>query len=419
MIYHGVSTLDPIPLSVGDNSMHGTENIKAAPVRYQLPEMFYYKLSIFCQMLSFGIAGLVPVYWTEVLHFSAETVAYINGFAMIIPLIAPVVFGTIGSFIHPSRPVVACYCIYSAACIGMYAFHEVFFQAGFYSLLQFARWGFFTLVPVGVLHALGPRAGQEYGTYRRVGSIGFIIGLLLAGYVADSVGLSVMLIIMAVAGIIAAVPFMSRISIPLIPQSGAGYRRLLVRPGPRYFLLGALCINSMFAFSFIFLPIRMKQMGASDFYVSFILAMCGMLALVSLRSVGTLVDRYSPFKLLLLVPVFCFLRTFLTGLPEQSLFWFGLIQLLHIPTWVLGDVLIITYLKRYCDPGSFPRMQALANIANTGGMLLGSWLVGILLDTGLCTLQTSFFYVSLVPLSGLYFFWKLEIEHQKENAVTL
>lgn len=189
--------------------------------------MKWFKFSVFFQLMGIGICALIPIYWRESLHYSATTIGTLNAIGIGIAFLAPIAFGKIGSRIAPERPIFISFICYSSGLLLLVLFSSVYLQVLFFSVLQFSKWGFHTLVPVGVMKHLKGSVGFEYGKYRRIGSLGFLIGLLAIGYITDRVGNYALFYIAAVCMLIAALPYQRLIKIAPNTDKGISFKVLL------------------------------------------------------------------------------------------------------------------------------------------------------------------------------------------------
>jgi predicted MFS family arabinose efflux permease len=281
-------------------------------------------------------------------------------------------------------------------------------------LSQFLKVGFLTLVPVGVLHLLGPRAGLDYGRYRRTGSAGFFVAGA-AGLLIQATSTSASVWIFAAACLLAALPFLGKVEIPLVRAPEEGWGNLLRDRRTFYFLLGSMLLSTWNAGVWIYLPLRMREMSASPNLISWTMAECGLIAIVSLTWTGRLVDRLkNPALLLLVVPIAAAVRLSLMALPVENPAWFLLIQWMHVPVWVLGEVASIQFVRHYTKVSLFPRVQAVLQVGTYLGMGGASVLMGLVVrDMGI---RDTILLSALLPLTALPVLWLSFRAKQSESA---
>jgi predicted MFS family arabinose efflux permease len=370
--------------------------------------MLWYKISIFFQMMAIGFTSLIPLYWREVAHISDPTIGVLTAIGVAIAIAAPIYFGKLGNRSAPHKPIWISFFVCTVASPAFLFSPSPIAQGICNSIYRFTIWGFFTLVPVGVLHLMHRDVGREYGQYRRLGSLGFLFGVISAGWLTDQFGLHVIFLLASASFFLAGFPFLRTIRIEASEKKEASYLGLYKNRFILLFACGVTFISTGFPFYFVFLPLRMAEMGASNTLVSVALAMCGLTALFSLPLVGKFVDRHDAPHLLRYLALFCCARIAALYLPMTNPEWFILIQLLHIPTWVLFDVLVIKLLKDFCLPEEFSPAQALIHIHNSLGIALGSAIAASVVQN--YSLQDMFLLCSGIPLIALIPFLLLNPE---------
>lgn len=370
--------------------------------------MHYFQFSGFFQMLAISVMNLFPLFWQS-LGYSNGAIGILNGVGMVAAIVGPFFFGWLGSRRAPSKVVAICFLLTGLATPLMLLSSHIVVQTILAGLAQFLKVGFLTLVPVGVLHLLGPRAGLDYGRYRRVGSAGFFVAGA-AGLMIQAANPSISVWIVAVACLLAALPFLGKVSIPLIHVPQEGWLDLVRDRRTLFFLVGSTLLSTWNAGVWIYQPLRMHEMGASPNLIAWTLAECGLIAIVSLTATGRAVDRLrNPALLLLVVPVAASIRLWLLSLPDTNPWWFLLIQWMHIPVWVLGEVASIQFVRHYTKPSLFPRVQAMLQVGTYLGMGSASVLMGLVVPQA--GMQQTIFLSALLPLTALPVFW-LSFRHK-------
>lgn len=256
--------------------------------------------------------------------------------------------------------------------------------------------------------------GSEYGAYRVFGSFGFISGLLLSGILTDYFSTRFIPILCGISSLLAAffiINILQHEKIQKIdPVIFKNKSQLLDLVG---FFLFQVLIWAGLAVIFRYLPLRMKEMGASGVFISLTLVVLGLTALFSLKKVGKITDHLPLKKSWLIVPIFCCIRIISIALPISNLFWFFPIQLLHIPTWVLNDILTMRFLHEKKQELGGLLITVITQLSNGLGLALGSYLMSHLIqDYGL---RSSFFWISVVPLTGV-FMLPLIKTYKKQNS---
>jgi len=103
----------------------------------------------------------------------------------------------------------------------------------------------------------------------------------------------------------------------------------------------------------------------------------------------------------MIIPIFTSIRLVLMYLPDQNYHWFNLIQLLHIPTWVLVDILQIKFIRQFSDRELWPKSHALLNISLSLGNACGSAIGAFIANE--YGLRTVFLYTAPIPLLAYFF----------------
>jgi predicted MFS family arabinose efflux permease len=294
---------------------------------------------------------------------------------------------------------------------------QVISQCGF----QCTRWGLITLLPVVVIHAMQGMPNSTFTRYQRAGNFGFLSALIGLGSLSSLTGIYPILCCAVVATIGSVLPFFAKLPVGEAPKNDAakvgntvasyqslGRNRLVL------ILSGILFFTSMInPMLFTFLPLRMKEMGASSGAVSNVIALCGVFALVGLPHLGRLLDRISYQAVFLVVPALAALRVALLGLPSDNYWMFGLQQLMHIPTSVVLELALVQAVSRNFQAASLPRVQGIINASALSGMALGSFMAAQSLPLLNNDLQILFFLFASMPLFAYPFVLAEHIKVEK------
>lgn len=357
-------------------------------------------------------SSLLPLFWSEHWNYSASQIAWLNSISVGIALGAPLLFGAL-THLPAHLNILALFGITSLSSALLWSNGAPFVQIFLFALLQIARAGLITLVPAGVLHFLGPNSGEQYGAYRRMGSLGFLTGVIGSGYLADFLGSSILPACILVASLLAALPFLYQIRIPSSSSHRGSFATVLKHPILQPLLIGYLLISAWSAAVFTLMPLRLKEMGASPSLIGWTISLCGITALATLVPIGKWLDRQAISRFYLIVPLCAALRIALMALPTTLPHWFLAIQLLHIPTWVLGEAIQIKIIRTYCPSELYSRAMALMSIALSLGVALCSAIAAYFSQS--IGLQGSFWVISVIPLLALPWTWILHrnISHKQ------
>ena len=369
--------------------------------------MFWLKFSIFFQQTAFAFSGFIPLYWKQSIGLSEVTIGNITAVGTFLGLTAPLLFGSLGSHYSLERPIRWSFMLFALAAAILLAFPAIPTQGLGYTLYFIARCGFFTLVPVVFLHYQSKSFGHEYGKYRRLGSAGYLLGIIGAGLISQWHGAQWAIMLVIPCALLAAWPFCSKIHQAPNIESPEKYRNILFSKPLVQFYVALVFIGGFMPFSFIYLPLRLNELQFTNNEIAIVMAIWPISAFIGLPILGKLSDKYCLRNLFFLVPLFSALRVGLCYFPEH-IFWFLLIEFLHIPSWCLNDVVIMNFLKRHCTPRQFSKAQALAIITVSLGAGLGSaFAAQLILHFGL---QQSFLFGAFIPLLAIPLIFSLPLD---------
>jgi PPP family 3-phenylpropionic acid transporter len=287
---------------------------------------------------------------------------------------------------------------------------QVFLFAG----LVLFRAGFLSLVPVGVLANLGPKAAEEYGQWRRIGSIGFLVGSIGTGYLIEWTSPHAILWVMILGAAIPAWIYRKPRGYPSQQSQTLSPWQALKHPPLKLLVAAHLLISIWSSAAFLLLPVRMRELDASASLIAWTISLCGIIAVLTLVPVAKWVDRHNAAKIYPIVAIAAALRVGLMAWPSVQPEWFLFIQLFHVPTWVLGEVLQIRLLRTLCSTEHLAAGQAWILGALNGGIALAGLVVG-LLELWDWSLQESFLVLAWIPLLALFPLWKL----RKEKPISI
>lgn len=356
-----------------------------------------FKMSMFFQMACIGSGVLLPIYWRE-LGFSNVEIGFLGAISFIFGLFAPPIFGHFASKFPPDKLILASFLVVAMSGLAHAMFPSLLAQNVSQAFYQFARWGFLTLVPVGVLQMLGKKTGAEYAKYRAWGSIGFILGTTALGFLAESFGARVICFTIMITAFFASLPYLRMIRITCYPEDRVPFRSIYRDSKLSLFLCLNFCGALYFPHAFIYLTLLVKDLGATTAQVSILIALNGVIAFACFPLIGRLVDRFTGLNLFLVALAMGSVRILCYGVTD-ALYIFPFIQLFHVGSWVLFDTLVIRFLKTNCSPGQYPKAQALTQMTNTLAMSTGSGLMAFLLIY--FDLQTTYILTAWLPLLGI------------------
>ena len=266
------------------------------------------------------------------------------------------------------------------------------------------------------------RRGSDFARIRSLGSVGFVVGILIAGWVFDSHGMQWFLWVLltgAVLRVLAAIllpHFKERTrapsqstetssSVKLVnaesnsekPQKKQWLQGLMAgmelfkQPGIFLVILGAALLNASHSFQNMYSVLHWAEQGISTTWASWLWTI-GVIAEVGLMwSFKSLAKRVSARHCLLFSCITCAVRWFFTGL-NPSLGALVFLQALHGITFGLTFLASVNFIARRVNPNHAAQAQSVLNTLTTLLMAIGIWLSGI-------------FYSSL----GGYSYWAMAV----------
>jgi PPP family 3-phenylpropionic acid transporter len=260
-----------------------------------------------------------------------------------------------------------------------------------------------TLIDSTTLAMLGENR-QAYGRYRLGGSIGYIVGTILAGFLYDQVGY---LWMFPAYGLLMLVFALLALRLPrrAARLAGAGGREIgqMIRQ-PAWLIL----IASVFLFwiayyaSMTFLGIVLKSMGADDKLIAFATVIGAVIEMPFMAFSGQLIQRFGAVRLLWFALLLQIIRYFLLsqmGVPA----WAIAINMLNGPGFVLFWNSAVNLVSRMAPPSLVATAQGfLASTLSLAG-IISSLLSGVLFDrlgpSGLFLVLTAFCVAGFVLYS--------------------
>lgn len=240
------------------------------------------------------------------------------------------------------------------------------------------------IMDAAALHST-QRSGSDFGRIRSFGSMGFIVGVLLAGALFERTGtrwfVAVMLITVFARLLAAyALPIFrsveSAADSATAPIAGIAVLR---QPGILSVLTGAALISASHGFNNMFSVVHWTNVGISTSMASILWAI-GVVAEVALMwCFKSVAKKFSARKCLLVASLVCAARWFLAG-TDPSLAQLFLLQSLHSITFGLTFLAIVNFIARRVHEDNAAQAQSAFTVLMTLLMglafLLSGWLYG-------------------------------------------
>lgn len=256
------------------------------------------------------------------------------------------------------------------------------------------------------------RRGSDFARVRAVGSVGFVVGILGAGWIFDATGMQWFLLVLLtgavlrVAAAVALPRFKERITEPTDVTTSTNvnsnsteskqiesvdstnqYKKtrwlqglvaglaLFKQPGIFAVILGAALLNASHSFNNIYSVLHWTEHGISTTWAS-LLWTIGVVAEVALMwKFKSLAARVSARHCLLAACLACVVRWFITGLnPSLGVLIF--LQALHGITFGLTFLASVNFISKRVNPNHAAQAQSVLTTVTTLLMAISTWMAG-------------------------------------------
>jgi len=236
------------------------------------------------------------------------------------------------------------------------------------------------IMDAAALHST-QKTGSDFGRIRSFGSMGFIVGVLLAGALYEHTGTQWFVVVMLLTVIIR---LMAAYALPRFrsAKSQSEYSgtptsaiSVLQQPGILSVLVGAALISASHGFNNMFSVVHWTNVGISTSMASILWAV-GVVAEVALMwSFKSVAKRFSARKCLMVASLVCAARWFLAG-TDPSLPQLFLLQSLHSITFGLTFLAIVNFISRRVQEEHAAQAQSAFTILMTLLLGMAIWLSG-------------------------------------------
>lgn len=369
--------------------------------------MPYWRLSSFYFFYFAALGALVPFWalYLKSLGFSALQIGELMAIPMATKIVAPYLWGWLGDSLGQRMRLVR-----SGAFLSLSTFLLVFWLTDYAGLaLAMALFSFFwnavlPQIEVTTLRFLGSNT-PLYSRIRVWGSVGFMLMVVILGFMVDQWGVSIILPVLALiyAGI-----WLSSLAIPEQPQqnhsdSAASLSGILLQPAIVSFF--AICLLMQFSHGayYTFFSIYLESEGYSKGVIGQLWAL-GVAAEVAVYIffMHKLLLAFSSKTLLLWCLFLAALRWILIALFSEYLLVLIIAQLLHAATFGAFHAAAIDFVHHNFPQHLHGRGQALYSSASFGvGGTLGSLISGYLWDSTGATTTFLIFAASAAVAMGI------------------
>ena len=348
--------------------------------------MPYWRLSNF-YFFYFAVLGTLVPYWglyLQSLGYDALAIGQLVAIPMATKIIAPNVWGWIGDHYGHRMKIVRI-----ASFASMLIFTSIFWVEGFWMLaLSMVFFSFFwnaslPLFEVVTLAYLGEKV-KKYGRIRLWGSVGFIIGVLILGFLIDEYGVQVVpvAILFVYVGTWLASMTVSDIATPHQDDNDGSIIDVLKKPAVIAFLVAAFLMQFGHGAYYAFYSIYMDSIGYSKSLIGQLWAVGVGAEVIMFVFMYRFLEKYSAGKMLLFSLIFASIRWLLIAWFADSLVILIIAQTFHAATFGAFHAAAIHLVHYYFKGRHQGRGQALYGSLSFGaGGALGSLLSGGLWDS--------------------------------------
>ena len=236
------------------------------------------------------------------------------------------------------------------------------------------------IMDAAALHST-QKTGSDFGRIRSFGSIGFLIGVLLAGELFERTGTHWFVTVMLVTVILrllaaytlphfrAVEPLVGAVSLP-----GAGIA-VLRHPGIFSVLVGAALISASHGFNNMFAVIHWTNVGISTSMAALLWAFGVVAEVAVMWSFKSVARKFSARKCLLVASVVSAARWYLAG-TDPSLTQLFLLQSLHSITFGVTFLAIVNFIARRIHEDHAAQAQSAYTTIMTLFIGIAFWLSG-------------------------------------------
>jgi PPP family 3-phenylpropionic acid transporter len=335
----------------------------------------------------YAAAGVLAPYFPLYLEgrgLSAGEIGVVIALAQGLRVIGPTGWGWLAD--HTTHRVAILRVTALAACV---TFAPIFVPGGFW--LVFAVMLVFNVfitgqVPlaeaIASMHLRGdPQAAARYGRLRASGSIGFIVLVLITGWLLDraGVGLTPYLVL----GLLAAT-FASTCVVRDAPDVDAAYERISVRarlrePRVRWFFVSVLMMIFAHSALYTYLSIYLAQFGYSKTEIGIFWVLSAVIEVGLFYAQGRLFKRFDLLRLIEASLLVAVVRFFLIAELAQIAVVLVLAQVMHAVTFAVHHSASVLTIQRWFPGRTAARGQALYTsigygVGGTMGSLVAAWL---------------------------------------------
>ena len=246
------------------------------------------------------------------------------------------------------------------------------------------------------------QTNSDYGRIRSFGSVGFIVGVLLAGWVFDLFGIewfAAVLLLSAVIRVLGA-HLVPSFSSEKLSQKETVVRVsvsvLLRNPGVFLVLTGSALINASHGFNNAFSVMHWTNVGISTGIASALWSVSVVAEVVLMWSFTSVAKKFSARKCLLIASAASILRWYIAG-TDPGLAELFLLQALHSITFGLTFLATVNFIAKRVQKDHAAQAQSVYAVLVTLFIALSIWMSGWLYEQ---IVGYSYWAMSILALLG-------------------
>lgn len=331
----------------------------------------------------FGVLGIFVPYFGLFLDgrgFNSAQIGVLLALVTATRIVGPALWGTLAD--RTAQPLRI---MRLGAVIAIVAWFSSFFQWGFWPLLAgFALFSFFwtAILPqleVCTFHALNDDAGA-YSKIRTFGSIGYIILVMLGGWLYQQFGSEFM---PGAAALFLVLLLLSLLFLPTIPapsgsaQPSLAMRSLLASKVLWQFMGAAFLLQMSFAPFYGFFTLYSRDLGYTGTVTGVFIGIAVLAEIMAFYYAGRILGRFSVRFLLAWCYGLTAIRWLVVAFLASSPFALALSMLLHAGSFAIAHSCAMQFIQQFFPKAQRGRGQAFyAGIIYGGGGALGAYIAG-------------------------------------------
>lgn len=343
----------------------------------------------------FGVLGIFVPYFGLFLDgrgFDSKQIGFLLALVTATRIVGPALWGTLAD--KTAQPLKI---MRLGAAIAVLAWFSSFIDAGYWPLLLgFALFSFFwtAILPqleVSTFHALNDDAGA-YSKIRTFGSVGYIILVMLGGWLYQQFGSEFM---PATATLFLFLLLLSLLNLPAIPplqphqQHKQPLGQLFKSKTLWQFMGAAFLLQMSFAPFYGFFTLYSRDLGYSGTVTGLFIGLAVLAEIIAFYYAGAILQRWRFRSLLALCYGLTAIRWLLVAFLADSPLILAASMLLHAGSFALAHSCAMQFIQQFFPKAQRGRGQAFyAGIIYGGGGALGAFIAGISWNNGVGASQT-------------------------------